>query len=31
VPGVFGKDPFKRGDVVSADREHEPLLGEHNV
>jgi len=26
VPGVFGKDPFKRGDVVSEDRERAPLL-----
>jgi len=26
IPGVFGKDPFKRGDVVSEDRERAPLL-----
>jgi len=26
APGAFGKDPFKRGDVVSEDRERAPLL-----
>jgi hypothetical protein len=26
VPGIFGKDPFKRGDVVSENRERAPLL-----
>lgn len=32
VPGIFGKDPFKRGDVVSEDRERAPLLaGGDNV
>jgi hypothetical protein len=31
VPGIFGKDPFKRGDHVSQDREREPLLGEQNA
>jgi len=31
VPGIFGKDPFKRGEVVSQDREREPLLGDQNA
>ena len=31
VPGVFGKDPFKRGTVVEQDREREPLLGDENA
>lgn len=26
APGIFGKDPFKRGDIVSEDRERAPLL-----
>ena len=31
VPGIFGKDPFKRGTVVGQDREREPLLGDENA
>jgi hypothetical protein len=31
VPGIFGKDPYKRGNIVSQDREHEPLLGDQNA
>ncbi|KAK5017594.1 hypothetical protein LTR39_001456 [Cryomyces antarcticus] len=26
VPGLVGKDPFKRGEIVSEDRERAPLL-----
>jgi len=26
IPGIFGKDPFKRGDVVGEERERAPLL-----
>ena len=28
VPGIFGKDPFKRG---TAEGEREPLLGDENA
>jgi len=28
VPGYFGKEPFKRGEVVSEDRERAPLLAD---
>jgi hypothetical protein len=28
VPGFLGKDPFKRGEVVSEDRERAPLLAD---
>jgi hypothetical protein len=31
VPGIFGKDPFKRGNAASQDREREPLLGDQNA
>jgi hypothetical protein len=33
VPGLLGKEPFKRGEVVSQDRERAPLLagGDANV
>jgi len=31
VPGIFGKDPFKRGQTVHQDREQEPLLGDQNA
>lgn len=27
-PGIFGEDPFKRGQVVSEDRERAPLLAD---
>jgi len=30
VPGIFGKEPFKRGEIVSEDRERAPLLAESN-
>ncbi|KAK4954088.1 hypothetical protein LTR66_004408 [Elasticomyces elasticus] len=26
VPGILGRDPFKRGEIVSEDRERQPLL-----
>lgn len=26
IPGLVGKDPFKRGQIVSEDRERAPLL-----
>jgi len=28
VPGLLGKDPFKRGEIVSEDRERAPLLAD---
>ncbi|KIW06024.1 uncharacterized protein PV09_03203 [Verruconis gallopava] len=31
VPGIFGKDPFKRADGAGGDREREPLLGGENA
>lgn len=31
VPGIFGKEPFKRGEVVNEDRERAPLLADQNV
>jgi len=32
IPGIFGNDPFKRGDHVSEDRERAPLLaGDQNA
>jgi len=33
VPGLLGKEPFKRGEIVSEDRERAPLLagGDANV
>jgi len=30
VPGIFGKEPFKRGEIVGEDRERAPLLAESN-
>ncbi|KAK7521414.1 uncharacterized protein IWZ02DRAFT_453644 [Phyllosticta citriasiana] len=29
VPGVLGRDPFKRGEIVSEDRERAPLLADN--
>jgi len=31
VPGILGKEPFKRGEVVSEDRERAPLLADSSV
>jgi hypothetical protein len=31
VPGIFGKEPFKRGEIVSEDRERAPLLADNSV
>lgn len=31
VPGIFGKDPVKRGEIVGQDRERAPLLGDQNA
>jgi len=31
VPGLLGKEPFKRGEIVSQDRERAPLLADSNV
>ena len=31
APGILGREPFKRGEVVNQDREREPLLGENNA
>lgn len=28
VPGLLGQDPFKRGEIVSEDRERAPLLAD---
>ena len=28
IPGLLGKDPFKRGEIVSEDRERAPLLAD---
>lgn len=28
VPGLVGRDPFKRGEIVSEDRERAPLLAD---
>ena len=28
IPGVVGRDPFKRGEIVSEDRERAPLLAD---
>lgn len=28
VPGLIGQDPFKRGEIVSEDRERAPLLAD---
>lgn len=28
VPGILGRDPFKRGEIVSEDRERAPLLAD---
>lgn len=31
VPGLLGKEPFKRGEVVGQDRERAPLLADNSV
>jgi hypothetical protein len=31
VPGLVGQDPFKRGEIVSEDRERAPLLADSTV
>ncbi|KAF1998707.1 hypothetical protein P154DRAFT_564472 [Amniculicola lignicola CBS 123094] len=31
VPGLLGRDPFKRGAIVDEDRERAPLLADENI